>query len=153
MAHKLVVISDVHYDAERLIALLSVINSADRLVFCGDGLGTLTRASGSILVPLVCVRGNNDFNTCVDESATFTVGDVRAIVVHGHRQNARRGVDGVLAAAKSKDCKLAFYGHTHAFYDSAADGVRIINPGALCSGSYAVVTVDGTNIICEQKFV
>ncbi len=151
--HTAVIVSDVHYDAERLRALMPVINSSELFVFCGDGLNAVMNERGAILVPMVCVRGNNDFYTDITDTAIAMLGDMRFMVTHGHRQGVKNGISGVLAAAENNDCRLAFFGHTHMFCDRIEDGVRLINPGALCAGAYAFVTYDGARVVCERRSV
>ena len=76
---RLIVVSDVHRDTERLERLLPLINTSDYFVFCGDGLNDVMRVRGAITVPMVCVRGNNDFDTCICDSADINVGGTRAL--------------------------------------------------------------------------
>ena len=150
---RLIVVSDVHRDTERLERLLPLINTSDYFVFCGDGLNDVMRVRGAITVPMVCVRGNNDFDTCICDSADINVGGTRAFVAHGHRYGVRQGTDGVLAAALSRECSLAFFGHTHICCDRTECGVHMINPGALCDGYYAEVIGDGTTFKCKHEFI
>ncbi|MCH5165486.1 MAG: YfcE family phosphodiesterase [Clostridiales bacterium] len=153
MKYRLIVLSDVHYDIDRVRSIMPIINSSDYLVFCGDGLNGLLSIRGEITVPTVCVRGNNDWNTVVDDVATFTVGDTRALVTHGHRQDVRRGISGLIELATLNNCKLVFFGHTHSPYDAVNNGIHIINPGAVCNGTYALVTGDGQTFASKLCFV
>lgn len=151
MSNRLIVVSDVHHDVERLTALLPVINTADYFVFCGDGINDVMNVRGSIVPPLVCVKGNNDFNTHILERACVTIGDKRVLVVHGHKHDARRGVFSLVSAAKANDCELVLFGHTHERCDGETCGVRLINPGALCNGSYADILINGNDVTCTHK--
>ena len=153
MHYKLTVISDVHGATEWFQALVPTINASDYFIFCGDGWSALRRISPLINVPMACVRGNTDFDCPLDDLATINLGGTKALVTHGHRQNAKQGIIGVLEAAKNKNCALAFHGHTHIFYDRIIDGVHIICPGALLNGSYAIVEGDGTDFTCTQKYI
>ena len=103
--YKLVVISDVHHDLERLERLIPVINSADYLIFCGDGVGDIMRERGRITVPILCVRGNNDIGENITELVTTVFGNTRAR--HSRTQteySARSDESDVFGAAK----KLSF---------------------------------------------
>lgn len=151
--YTIVALSDVHFDLERLERLLPVMNSADCVVFCGDGMSNFERISGRITVSTVCARGNNDFFSRVGDSSTFSIGNTRVFVTHGHRFGVRSGVELLAEAAAGEGCALAFFGHTHIFYDRTIYGVHIINPGAVCNGSYAVVTGNADGFICRQCFV
>lgn len=151
--YKLVVISDVHHDIARLERILPVINSADYLIFCGDGINDIMYVRGKITVPILCVRGNNDINVNITELVTTVFGNTRVLVTHGHRQNVRQGMTNLLCLAKQKNCHLVFFGHSHSYFDAVADGIHFINPGALCNGTYALVAGDGVNFVSKMGVV
>ena len=151
--YTIIVFSDVHFDSEKLERLLPIMNSADYVVFCGDGMNNFERVSGRITVPTVCARGNNDFFSHISENSTFAIGNTRIFVTHGHRYGVRNSVEFLAEAAANNNCTLAFFGHTHVFFDKTIGGVHVINPGALCNGSYAVVTGGDNGFICRQCFI
>lgn len=153
LLYKLVVISDTHGDVARLERLLPVINSADYLIFCGDGIRDVMRIRGLITVPIVCVKGNCDIGTDITELATTKLGDTRTLITHGHRFGVKQSLNLLFGEAIQKHCNLVFFGHTHTFCDRTGNGVRLINPGALCNGSYALVAGDGINFACTQGFI
>ena len=150
--YRIVVISDTHHDVARLERLLPVINGTDRLVFCGDGVSDIMRIRGRITVPIVCVKGNNDFcfNMQINDIATVAFGSTRAFVTHGHRYGVRQGLAQLLELSILNDYKLVFFGHTHAYTDVTHSGVRFINPGALCNGSYAIVEGSGLHFVSKN---
>ena len=76
--YKLVVISDIHHDLHRLERLVPVINAADYLIFCGDGVDDIMRERGRFTVPILCVRGNNDIGSNITELVTTVFGNTRA---------------------------------------------------------------------------
>ena len=151
--YKLVVISDIHHDLHRLERLVPVINAADYLIFCGDGVDDIMRERGRFTVPILCVRGNNDIGSNITELVTTVFGNTRALVTHGHRQGVRQGMANLMLLAQQKNCHLVFFGHTHAYFDMVANGIHFINPGALCNGTYALVAGDGSNFMCKMGVV
>lgn len=153
--YKLVVISDTHHDMARLEKLLPVINSANYLIFCGDGVMDIMRIRGRITVPIVCVKGNNDIglNVHITDLASVAFGRTKALVTHGHKFGVRQSMSNVLGLAIMKDCKLVFFGHTHKYMDFMQGGVHFINPGALCNGSYAIVAGDGKQFVSRQCII
>ena len=152
--YKIVALSDIHHDIAKVHRIMPIINASDYLVFCGDGLNDLMSIRGEITVPIVCVKGNNDWNTSVAEMSCITLGETRVLITHGHRQDVRRGLGGLIAAAKLKNCRLVFFGHTHTPYDLIYDGIHLINPGAISGhGSYALVMGDGINFTCKHETV
>ena len=150
--YKLVVISDTHHDIARLEQLLPVINSADYLVFCGDGVADIMWLRGRITVPIVCVKGNNDLglNVQMTDLASVAFGNTKALVTHGHKFDVRHGISKILGMAILKQCGLVFFGHTHVYMDFIQNGVHFINPGALCMGSYALVAGDGVKFVSKH---
>ena len=153
--YKLVVISDSHHDIARLEQLLPIINSADYLVYCGDGVMDVMWLRGRITVPIVCVKGNNDIglNMQITDLASVAFGKTKALVTHGHKFGVGQGIGNMLGMAIMKDCKLVFFGHTHRYMDFVQGGVHFINPGALCNGSYALVAGDGKQFVSKQCFI
>ncbi|MCH5351485.1 MAG: YfcE family phosphodiesterase [Clostridiales bacterium] len=153
MNYKIIVISDIHYGSDNLVRIIPLINEANYLIFCGDGLRELMLFRDEIKVPMVCVKGNGDYNTNIAENASIVLGQSRAFVTHGHRQSVRKNISLLLDAARLKECQLVFFGHTHVYYDYIVKGIHFINPGALCEGSYALVTGDGQNFVSQQCIV
>lgn len=151
--YKIVVFSDSHHSTIKLEKLLPIINSADYMVFCGDGANDIMRVHGRIAVPAVCVKGNNDFASNFTELAFTQFGETKALVTHGHKYDVRRSLDMLCGMADMHDCRLVFFGHTHTYCDRIDRGIHLINPGALCNGSYAIVEGDGVNFVSKQCFI
>ncbi len=100
----------------------------------------------SLPIPAVFIQGNCDRyrmgNTSSDDglksAAVFEVNDHRFFCTHGHKQGVGFGVENLMYSAMENDCDIALFGHTHVpfddyfeGYDSAACGVRILNPGSI----------------------
>ncbi len=148
--YKLVVASDSHHNLANLERILPIINAANYFVFCGDGVDDVMLMRGRITVPVLCVRGNNDFNATIAETNTATLGSTHVLVTHGHRFDVRNGLKPLFMTAQTKKCRLVFYGHTHEFLDKTVQEVHFINPGALFNGSYALVAGDGVDFECKH---
>ena len=153
MVYKLVILSDIHHDLARVRAILPILNEADYVIFCGDGIEDIMYFRNALRSPLVCVRGNNDFGTNITETAVSTFGNTRALVTHGHKFDVRNGLKALYFTAMTDKCRMVFFGHTHTFTDKIVQGVHFINPGALCMGSYSLGAGDGTNIAVKQCLV
>ena len=145
MSYKIIVISDIHHCRDRLERLLPTINSCDSLVFCGDGASDILFVRGRITVPTVCVNGNNDYFSGAGfaDSATLALDGAKVFVTHGHKYGVRSGVSTLSEIAELNGCVAAFFGHTHVYLDAMCNGVQLLNPGALCDGSYAIAEYDG----------
>ncbi len=153
MSVSAVIISDVHHDTYSLRRLLPIINASDYFVFCGDGISDVMTVIGEITANSVCVRGNCDFGSIVSDRASLRMGKTDVFVTHGHLYGVKQSVRDLADIAKERGCGIVFFGHTHSYTDLEIDGVRMINPGALCEGSYAYLTIDGDDIVCEQRSI
>ena len=130
--YKIVVVSDTHHDVARLERLLPVINGADRLVFCGDGLSDIMHIRGCITVPIICVKGNNDFSTAVsylpyamEDNAVMYHFNRKLFFTHGDRYNALR-VPPILEVGDA-----LIHGHTHVGHLQKYNGLYVLNVGSL----------------------
>ncbi len=153
MAVNAVIVSDVHHNLYGLRRLLPIINAAGHFVFCGDGMSDVMAVMGEITANSVCVRGNCDFGSVVSERASMRLGKTNALITHGHLFGVKQSVRDLAEIAKERGCGIVFFGHTHSYTDLEIDGVRMINPGALCDGSYAYLTIDGDSIVCKQRSI
>lgn len=98
---------------------------------------------------LISVSGNCDLFSMQPGKRFMTVEGVRILFCHGDGFRVKRGLDDLAEAAKREGCSLALYGHTHIRRDCAINGVRIINPGAMKDGGFAVISIDGTETNAE----
>ncbi len=153
MMYKLVVLANIRHDMTRLQAILPIMNAADYVLFCGDGIDDIMRMRNYIRVPLICVRGNNDLTSEFSDMVSLLLGDTRAIVTHGHKQMKQNDNTGLVVSAKIKGCQMVFFGHPHEYFNMMVDDVHMICPGSLYKGSYAVVVGDGITFKCKQQFV
>lgn len=152
--YKLVVISDTNHDIARLERLLSVINQANYLIFCGDYVADLMRLRDKISVPLICVKGNKDIEqTQMADVTTATLGTTKALIAHGHTFCVSQDVRMLHNAAKQNGCGLVFFGHTRKYMDFMYGGIHFINPGGLCNGSYALVAGDGVRFASKNYII
>lgn len=142
---KALVLSDSHGRAENLFSAIEREKECSLVFFLGDGLDELERAALRFKDrKFVAVRGNNDFfSTCDDFAYKYVEGNT-VIACHGHTVGVKRGLFGLLEKADGVRANVALYGHTHitdCHYDSLS-GIYVINPGAICSGNYAVLTLE-----------
>lgn len=131
----------------------------DRVFFLGDGardIMTLEKAYPDI--PFDYVLGNCDSTTANLKllEKIVCVGEVKFLLMHGHNHGVKSGHDRAADHAIEKGVDVLLYGHTHVAEDVTVDGsysghVRMINPGSCGStffGSYAVIYVEGKNVVC-----
>lgn len=145
---KVAVLSDAHGARGRMDALLHALPGIDALCFLGDmdrdaeyldwGLQALQPGTA-----FHAVAGNNDPFSHRARTIELRLGDVRTLMTHGHLFPGIRTSPRALAKrAHALDCRLALYGHTHRQCDAEMEGVRIVNPGALLQGEWALLTLN-----------
>ncbi len=96
-------------------------------------------------VPLYRVCGNCDFAPIAPIADIVPLGQVKALICHGHTYNVDwGGVDSLVYAAQERGCQLALYGHTHMAEQRQIGGVTVVNPGTAGKGrrlSWALIEV------------
>ena len=136
---RLGILSDTHDELDRARAAIDVLRAAgaEALIHCGD-LASPAIVAALAVLPSWFVFGNHDSDMvphlrraatefgvgCLEWGGVVELAGKRVGVAHGHM---RADVQRVLAARP--DYLLS--GHSHIASDSAIDGVRRINPGAL----------------------
>ena len=147
---RLIVTSDSHGAADRLVRAAENQPEAAVLIFLGDGeadLDALRRAVPNL--KRIAVSGNCDSRyTDLPETELMTFAGTRVMMTHGHRFSVKSGLDGLLAAAKKCRADIALFGHTHTPYSGYEGGVRLFNPGSVREGSYGVIDRTPAGLFC-----
>lgn len=144
---RIAVVSDAHGARRWMDALLDVLPPVDALFFLGDmdhdaeylcyGLAEKQPKADFLLV-----AGNNDPFSKQPRTVERTIEGVRMLITHGHLFRGIRSARTSLAVyAQRRGCGLVLYGHTHVTRDEQVDGVRLVNPGALMDGKWALATL------------
>ena len=159
---KVLVVSDTHGHLDNLERAVTAEAPIDLLVHCGDVEGQERSLETIARCPCWIVAGNNDFYGNLPKELTFQIAGNKAFVTHGHTYGIFQGTDRLLAAARSRDCSLAFAGHTHVPMLQNDGSVFFMNPGSLTyprqSGrkpSYGVLELDreGKIITAEIRYL
>lgn len=142
---KALVLSDSHGRTENLSAALEREKDCTLVFFLGDGEEDLERVHPRFKDRnFIAVRGNNDYFSTLDDFAYKYVEGNTVVACHGHTIGVKRSLLPLIEKAESVRANVALYGHTHitnCYYDRLSD-IYVINPGALCGGSYAVLTFE-----------
>lgn len=105
--------------------------------------------------PLYSVCGNCDIGSTGPLADIVPMGQVKALITHGHTYNVDWGIDSLVYSAQEQGAQLAMYGHTHRADYREIGGVQVLNPGTAGKGrtlTWALVTVfDNGGIACEIK--
>ncbi|MDR0323415.1 MAG: metallophosphoesterase [Treponema sp.] len=163
---KLLVFSDTH---GRITALKAVLNWAKNHVppndticctaFLGDGASDIGRAAeaSGFYSNWKLVRGNNDYESIMPDSAVFDFAEYRFFMCHGHRQGLHGGTHGLIAAGRSNNADVVLFGHTHVPFYKNADGLLLINPGSVGSprsrigATFAVIECTSLRSVHDRK--
>jgi hypothetical protein len=128
---KILAFSDSHKRTMRMIECIEE-EMPDMLFHLGDMADdTIDLRSVFPEIPLICVRGNNDWGSALPEKEIVAVQGTRFFLTHGHRYRVRAATDQLAEAARAAGCQAALYGHTHeALLEEHAD-LTIANPGSI----------------------
>ena len=132
------VMSDSHGDKEKISRAFELMNSCDVIVHLGDHAQDALGYGKEI----IAVSGNCDWFSKEPLSRILELEGVKIYLTHGHRENVKMGLMRLFYRAQEENVSLALYGHTHIARKEEADGITLVNPGALKDGRYAVIEVE-----------
>lgn len=151
---KVLVVSDSHSYEHFLREVLLKEKDCPVVFHLGDGLTELERQKDNFPEKqFYYVKGNNDWTSDVDYYAYKHIEGNTIIATHGHLDRVRSSLYDLYSRAESVRANVALYGHTHKQdmqYDSYS-GVYAINPGALCEGHYAVLSLTKEGVEVDFK--
>ena len=142
---KVLVFSDSHGAAESVREMLRREEDCSVVFFLGDGIDQAERLRDTYKdKKFILVRGNNDWYSQADTEAYKYIEGVTLMACHGHKFNVRFSLRELLSSAQSVRANVVLYGHTHksGLYNDPVTGICAVNPGALCEGKYAVLTIE-----------
>lgn len=128
---KILVVSDSHRYNENIEIIKSNVGKLDMVIHCGDTEGTEDYIRSLFPCPVCIVAGNNDYFSHLSQEASFTIGEKRVMVTHGHRHHVNAGVDMLVRDAINKKADIVIFGHTHRPMMEHRDGLIILNPGSI----------------------
>ena len=151
---KVLVFSDSHGALNLANEMLRKEKECSLVFFLGDGIAEVEKMKERYPdKKFMLVRGNNDMYSQADTEAYKYIEGVTVMSCHGHKFNVRFSLRDLLSSAQSVRANLALYGHTHksGMYNDPVTGIIAINPGALCDGKYAVLTIAKGSFDVEFK--
>lgn len=146
---RLVVMSDSHRAVRNLYEIVEKHKeNTDLFVFLGD----VDRDFDDVLmlypdINYERVAGNNDWNTVYSYEKLLNLDGRKVFICHGHTQRVKYGYEQIVNCSKNLGVDLCLFGHTHIPYSSYEDGLYVLNPGAVCSGEYALVDIEKSGIV------
>ena len=160
------IFSDSHgrvgYIDEMMARVLALGEAPRQILFLGDGVVDLSRASSLDGQSVLAVRGNCDlFVGDEPETRVVGLGHARALMMHGHTMGVKYGLSQAVALAVREGVDLLLYGHTHQPFEKYLEaGERfegiavekplcIFCPGALKDGCFGNVSVTAGSIFAS----
>ena len=153
---KVLVFSDSHGALTLAEEMLNKEKECSLVFFLGDGIDEAEKMKDRYRdKKFILVKGNNDWHSQADTEAYKYIEGLTIMSCHGHRFNVRFSLRDLLSSAESVRANIALYGHTHksGMYNDPVTGIYAINPGALCDGKYAVLTIEKGSFDIEFKSV
>ena len=148
---RILAVSDNHSDMEPIRKLPSLFPDMDYYFHCGDSRQPV-REYG----PYAQVRGNNDFYNVPDQ-LILEIGEHRIFLTHGTRLVYFGEYHYLAKRARSHNCDIALFGHTHIYADTVTEGVRCLNPGSVWHNrdgtgpSFMILELEGSTVRAFRK--
>ncbi len=150
---RITVISDSHRNERTVRGILADREDSKHIFFLGDITADIEDMNLEFSDKnFYIVSGNCDFCSSYPSSDIETVGGKKIFYTHGHTLGVKHGTERLLDTAKSLNCEIALFGHTHTSQILYEDGIYLVNPGS-CSQprdfhkSYAVIDIEENGIM------
>lgn len=155
---KIFVLSDTHGRIEKALTVWQKLHSVDLIIHLGDLVNDAKKIADITNIPMVSVRGNNDFSYSAEDFRILETEYGNLFLTHGHLQSVKYSLQKLLYKTLEMNCKAALFGHTHESVVTESNGVYLINPGSLTypydgtSGSYAIVNTSAGDLSASICF-
>lgn len=158
---RILIVSDTHKNSRNFFYVTRKEKGMDCIVHCGDVCGEEELLEETAPCRLEMVAGNMDFNSYLPMQKEIRLGNVKAMIAHGHQYSVNETLAELYHVANQKEAKIFFFGHTHRPCVVERDGVWMVNPGSLAlprqengRASYAVMEISNQGeISCEIRYV
>ncbi|MGE5606338.1 MAG: YfcE family phosphodiesterase [Bacteroidota bacterium] len=155
---KVVIVSDSHGNMGVLKRIVLREEPFDLLFHLGDGIEEALRLQKLIGFNLDGVEGNNDIKGIFPTWFSSKFGKINCFFTHGHLFEVNRDFSLLVSQARKLRADLAFFGHTHHYYDGVQKGIRLLNPGSVCSyfskeTAYLVLKAEDRHVKIEKVLV
>jgi putative phosphoesterase len=156
---KLLFMSDTHGRLDLAERVVKMVKNADCLIHLGDMAADADRLAQRLGREVVSVKGNCDGDFFGDSYKILELECGKILLVHGHRERVKSGLQNLYYRAAELGCKAALYGHTHVANIEEENGILLVNPGSLgyprpgARSSYGVAIADGEGISASVVYL
>jgi len=141
---KILVISDTHGNHLTPIKIIEE-TGAEMLIHLGDEINDALNLELIADIRVVKGPGNCDRKSTEPRELLRIISDRKFFITHGDHYRVKTDLSRLVEKAKELKASVVLFGHTHLPLIQKQDGVLLINPGTLMSGSdsksYAILTV------------
>ena len=149
---RILVLSDSHKRISYILDAIEAEPTAKTVYFLGDGIYDIEEAAS--IFPdrtYITVTGNCDFSSGYPQRDIREIGGKRILATHGYAEHVKDGIYELQIDAVDEHCSIALFGHTHEPMTKYCDGLYIMNPGSIRDGSYGVIDIINSQVICITK--
>ena len=157
---RILVFSDTHNNISLCTEIIEKI-PADIIIHAGDYVSDAQKLKK--LYPdkrIEYVKGNGDMFSYASDNIVVELDGIRIFVTHGHNERVKTDPElkKLVSAAKSNNCTVAVFGHTHMGLEKETDGIKLLNPGSSNYGRcYGVIEIEdgkaSTAVIGDSTFI
>lgn len=146
---KAIIFSDSHRQFNSMVQAIEKELPVDIIIHAGDVQQDVDELEVMYPnIPIICVKGNNDFwSSQAPYDRFFELDGVRIFLTHGHNYGVKYSITKLWKHAKDLDANICIFGHTHKRCHEEIEGLEMFNPGSAYT-SYGVleITADGHSI-------
>ena len=128
---RILVMSDSHHKKYNMDLCVRKVGRVDMILHLGDIEGSEEYLREIAGCPVKIVKGNNDFFTREAREEEFSLGPYKCLMTHGHMYGVTMGIGRLIEEAKTRECQVLFFGHTHVPFYREIEGLHVFNPGSL----------------------
>ena len=149
----IVALSDTHGNTQAINSLIGLFGESDYVVHLGDGARDMKGFYADFGEKIYQVNGNCDVVAYGLKHFVLEIEKVKVLLTHGDLYGVKNGLKRLVEFAKSEDCSVVLYGHTHEAKIEEIEGVMLINPGSLsyfaAEKSIAYVIINGEKVVAK----
>ena len=149
----IVALSDTHGNISAIERLTTLFSESDYVVHLGDGARDMKSYYANYGEKIYQVNGNCDITAYGLKYFVLEVEKVRVLLTHGDGFGVKSSLKRLVEFAKSENCQVALYGHTHESKIEEIDGVLTVNPGSLsyftAEKSVAYLVINGEKAVAK----
>ncbi len=129
---RILIISDTHGNENNLKTVLKKEGRPDHVLHLGDVERGEERIARLVDCPMDIVAGNCDFFSKMPRVKFLKLDGCRIMMTHGHYYYVTAGLRDLVTEAKTNDCDVVMFGHTHMpFLGEEDGGLTVLNPGSI----------------------